>query len=190
MTPFLHHFYVVLDVASCFLNPSIHSTIGTTNSFAFVVGGPTIGSVQRIRNLSREPSLFIGNAKLKRVKHKKILGVTVDEHLSWHDHISNIVKKVKSGLSALRQIRDFVLLDALKKVYFAVIQPHFDYCSLVWHNCNKGFKEKLQKLQNRAGRIITRSSYDVRSAEILEKLGWLTLEHRWHLNKVLLMHKI
>ena len=28
-----------------------------------------IGSVQRIRNLSK-PSLFIGNAKLKRVKHK------------------------------------------------------------------------------------------------------------------------
>ncbi len=33
-------------------------------------------------------------------------------------------------------------------------------------------------------------SYDIRSAEILEKLGWLTLEHRWHLNKALLMYKI
>ena len=108
-----------------------------------------IGSVQRIRNLSREPSLFIGNVKLKRVKHKKILGVTVDENLSWHEHISNTVKKVKSGLSVLRQIRDFVPVDALKKVYYAVIQPHFDYCSSVWDNCNKGFKQKLQKLQNR-----------------------------------------
>jgi hypothetical protein len=46
-----------------------------------------IGSVQRIKNLSMEPSLFIENVKLKRVKHKKILGVTVDENLSWHDHI-------------------------------------------------------------------------------------------------------
>ena len=50
-----------------------------------------IGSVQRIRNLSREPSLFIGNVKLKRVKHKKILGVTVDENLGWHEHISIIL---------------------------------------------------------------------------------------------------
>jgi hypothetical protein len=39
-----------------------------------------IGSVQRIRNLSREPSSFIGNVELKRVKHKKILGVSVDEN--------------------------------------------------------------------------------------------------------------
>jgi hypothetical protein len=38
--------------------------------------------------------------------------------------------------------------------------------------------------------VITRSGYDIRSAEILEKLSWLTLEHRWHLNKALLMHKI
>jgi hypothetical protein len=90
----------------------------------------------------------------------------------------------------VRQIRDFVPVDALKKVYYAIIQPHFDYCSSVWDNCNKDSKEKLQKLQNRAGRIITRSGYDIRSAEILEKLGWLTLEHRWHLNKALLMHKI
>ena len=90
----------------------------------------------------------------------------------------------------MRQIRDFVPVDALKKVYYAIIQPHFDYCSSVWDNCNKDSKEKLQKLQNRAGRIITRSDYDIRSAEILEKLGWLTLEHRWHSNKALLMHKI
>ncbi len=105
-----------------------------------------IGSVQQIRNLSREPSLFIGNVKLERVKHKKILGITVDENLSWHEHISNTVKKVKSGHSVLRQIRDFVPVDALKKVYYAIKQPHFDYCSSVWDNCNKGFKEKLQKL--------------------------------------------
>ena len=37
-----------------------------------------ISSVLRIRNLSREPSLFIGSAKLKRFKHKKVLSVTAD----------------------------------------------------------------------------------------------------------------
>ena len=35
----------------------------------------------------------------------------------------------------------------------------------------------MQLRNNRAGRVITRSGYDIRSAEILEKLGWLTLEH-------------
>ncbi len=46
-------------------------------------------------------------------------------------------------------------------------------------------------MQNQAGQIITRSGYDIRSDDILrDKLGWQTLEHRWHLNKALLMHEI
>ena len=29
-----------------------------------------------------------------------------------------------------RQIPDFALVDALKKVYNAIMQPHFDYCHI------------------------------------------------------------
>ena len=37
---------------------------------------------------------------------------------------------------------------------------------------------RLQILQNRAGRIITFSDYNTRSADILQDLGWDTLEQR------------
>ena len=36
----------------------------------------------------------------------------------------------------------------------------------------------MQKLQNRATRIITGDTCDIRSKQILEKLGWKTLEER------------
>ena len=39
-------------------------------------------------------------------------------------------------------------------------------------------KLNLQKLQNRAARVITGDNYDVRSKQILLKLGWKTLEER------------
>ena len=35
-----------------------------------------------------------------------------------------------------------------------MIQPHFDYCSEVWDELGKGLGERLQKLQNRAARVI------------------------------------
>ena len=38
--------------------------------------------------------------------------------------------------------------------------------------------ERLQRLQNGAGRIITFSDYNTRSADILRDLGWDTLEKR------------
>ena len=42
----------------------------------------------------------------------------------------------------------------------------------------KDLCDGLQILQNRAGRIITFSDYNTRSADILQDLGWDTLEQR------------
>ena len=46
--------------------------------------------------------------------------------------------------------------------YTALIMPHFDYCNPVW-DCLSGYlSDKLQKLQNRAARVITKSPFDAR----------------------------
>ena len=46
----------------------------------------------------------------------------------------------------------------------------FDYCDIVWGNLNKTLTARLQKLQNRAARIITQKGYDERSADIRKEL--------------------
>ena len=56
--------------------------------------------------------------------------------------------------------------------------PYFDYCSLVWANCSQTLKNKVQRLQNRAARVITGDSYDIRSKDISNKLRWKNLEER------------
>ncbi len=53
-----------------------------------------------------------------------------------------------------------------------------------------GLPDKLQKFQNRAARVITGADYDVRSSEVLNKLGWETLAKRRELNKLVLMYKV
>ena len=71
-----------------------------------------------------------------------------------------------------------------------MVQPHFDYCSAVWGNCRTSLKKKLQKLQNRAARIIAKSPYEVASNEVLLTLGWSLLETRRKCQICLLMYKI
>ena len=78
----------------------------------------------------------------------------------------------------LRRVKPYLSQQSLQTIYHSLILPHFDYCSLVWGNCNETLKNKLQKLQNRAARVITGDTYDIRSYEILDKLGWKTLEER------------
>ena len=62
-------------------------------------------------------------------------------------------------------------------MYNALVMPYFNYCGAVWGNINKGLADKLQKLQNRAARILTFSNYDVRSSVLLDELGWERLEY-------------
>jgi hypothetical protein len=49
---------------------------------------------------------------------------------------------------------------------------------------------KLQKLQNRAARIITGANYSRRSSDILNELGWEKLSERRQKCKAVMMHKI
>ena len=74
--------------------------------------------------------------------------------------------------------------------YNALITPYFDYCDIVWGNCNKGLSDRLQKLQNRAARVITQSDYEIRSVDILQTLKWDNLEQRRFKHKACTMFKV
>ena len=54
----------------------------------------------------------------------------------------------------------------------ALIQPHFDYCAPVWDGLSSYLCEKLQKLQNRAARVILQAKYEANSSLLLETLKW------------------
>ena len=62
-------------------------------------------------------------------------------------------------------------------IYNSLVLPHFTYCSTVWNDGGRAHLNKLYKLQKRAARVITGSSYDVRSKEIFADLGWAPIEN-------------
>ena len=75
-------------------------------------------------------------------------------------------------------------------LYNAIIEPYFLYCSIVWDYISDSLESKLQKLQNRAARIITKSSYLKSSSLILFELGWQTIKEKRNKHKAILMYKI
>ena len=109
-------------------------------------------SLYWLNTYHESPSLSIDDKSIKQVSSTKSLGVHIDENISWNVHIESIAKKIASGLGALKRCRRFVPQSTLHSVFSALIQPHFDYCSVVWGHCNKTLSDKLQKLQNRAAR--------------------------------------
>ena len=74
-------------------------------------------------------------------------------------------------------------------VYYGVVQSHFDYCSVVWGNCGKNLRDKLQPLQNRAARVLTNSNYDADASILLNQLGWQKLETQRQIQKAVMVYK-
>ena len=149
-----------------------------------------IGSPYNIRNKIGDKSVIFRNTPLLRYQSFKCLGVEIDEHLSWEVHVNAICKKISAGIGVLKRTKPFVHNETLHTIYKALIQPYFDYCLPLWDNCGVLLKEKLQRFQNRAARVVTGAKFDVSSSELLELLNWKNLEYRFKLNELTLMYNI
>ena len=53
--------------------------------------------------------------------------------------------------------------------------PRNCYLCSVWGNCGESRRLTLQKLPNRAARIVTNSSYDAPADALIQKLKWPTI---------------
>ena len=131
-----------------------------------------------------------GNNPIKQVYKSKSLGITIDERLSWTDHIDVLSHNVSSAIGGLTQVRLFVDLKTAKTIYNSLIQPLFDYYDVVWDTIGAVPNTRLQKLNNRAARVIMQTGYEVRSSDTKNQLGWSTLDERRQNHKSIMIYKV
>ena len=91
-----------------------------------------VASRQRLSNVPEQLDISISGNEIKRVKSYKCLGLELDEGLTWESHVSAIVSKVSKVIGVLRRLKPFLPLSALVLIYNYLIQPYFDYCSVIW----------------------------------------------------------
>ena len=119
-----------------------------------------------------EINIQLDGHPISRVEHTKSLGLNIDDRLSWSNHIKDLCRKISSAIGTLRRIRPLISQSTAVQIYNALIQPHFDYCAPVWDGLSSFLFEKLQKLQNRADRVILQANCEINSSLLLETLKW------------------
>lgn len=86
------------------------------------------------RNVFQQ-SYTYGNHVFKNVLEYKDLGVIIDSKLNFVNHIDAITAKATAALGFVKRfcsdITDTVN-TTLKSLYFALVQSHLEYCSVVW----------------------------------------------------------
>ena len=66
-------------------------------------------------------------------------------------------------------------ISALNNMYKGIVELHFNYCRSVWGAFGTTRQNKIQKLQNRAARIVTQSTLDSSAAPLIQELGWSSI---------------
>ena len=149
-----------------------------------------IGSRQRLSTITVSPTLAINDFRVTQVATAKSLGVTIDDNLDWGSHMEKIIKKVSSGIGAIKRVRHLVPQATLQLIYQALIHPHFNYFNTVLAgNCGITLRNKLQKLQIRAARFLTFSDYDEDAGYLFELPGWKNLARQHEIEKATMVSK-
>ena len=117
----------------------------------------------------------INGMELEVVSKIKLLGVLLDNSLDWKEQVQAVSLKVSRGLGILKHAKKFLPFSALTSLYTSIVEPHFRYCYSVWGCAGTTEINRLQKLQNRAARIVTNSSFDTPGNQLIEKLGRKTI---------------
>ena len=140
-----------------------------------------IGSGPNIRKIESQPdaqpSFSIGDQEIEMIANAKYLGVQVDSKLNWDKHVDTIKTKANRALGLIKYSKKYLPSDALNKMYRGIVEPQLSYCCSVWGCCSNSKINVLQKIQNRAARIVTNSPHDASAAPLIQNLGWPTINN-------------
>ena len=118
--------------------------------------------------------LKINNKEIKTSPWVKLVGIKLDNRLSFVLHISEMIKTAGAKLNAIKRLKNRLDIIDRKILINAHVMSHLNYCSTVWHFCGKVEIHKLEKLQERCIRFIY-NDYTTEYFEILKNNKCKTL---------------
>ena len=102
--------------------------------------------------------LNINNIKIRESSCVVLLGLTIDNRLTFMDHVNIMCWRASFKLHALRRIRKYLTTNKAKLLYNAFINSQFDYASIIWMFCHKQDYLKIEKIQYKALKIVYNSN--------------------------------
>ena len=85
--------------------------------------------------------------------------MTIDKNMNFKSHVSNLCKRASQKLHALARVSLFMDHDKLQLLMNNFIKSHVSYCLLIWMFHDRGLNSKVNKIQERALRIMYEGSH-------------------------------
>lgn len=98
-------------------------------------------------NFNIQETIQIEGVVIERVHEIKLLGVIIDDRITWNSHIKYLVTKISRNISVIAKVKHILNIKALHTLCCSLILPHFHYCSVVWGSTYKSTLKPIVKLQ-------------------------------------------
>ena len=134
-------------------------------------------------------SLRISDCCTRPVTCARDLGTIITSNLRMQNQVNNICRSSYLALHKIGQIRNFLDKQTTEKLVHAFISCRLDFCNSLLHCIPDSQTSKLQRIQNSAARLVTRSSSRQHITPILRSLHWLPVNERIVFKILLLTHK-
>lgn len=137
------------------------------------------------------PNLIFDSKPIPVVEKHKHLGIIFSKDLRFHEQINEITRKVNIALSPLYPIAPYLPREILEKLFQTYVRPHFDYCDVIFDGLiTTNDAQRLERLQNRAARLMTGALPRTATTKLRTDLGWTTLKIRREIHKIQFFHSL
>ena len=132
----------------------------------------------RFSNFIAIPSINIGDYWAPISKEVCNLGAMFDKHLTMSCHINKICRSASLALRNIGRVRKYLNQQSTERLVHAFITSRLDYCNSLLYGLPAKENNKLQRLQNSAASLVTRSKVRDHITPILSKLHWIPVKQR------------
>ena len=99
-------------------------------------------------------SFRVSGQKINPTTSVKYLGIHLSNSLTWEIHFKNLQTKLNRAIGLLSKIRHYTPKSLLKTIYFSLFNSHLIYACQIWGQSKTKLFQEIEKLQDKAIRII------------------------------------
>ena len=89
--------------------------------------------------------LIINSIVINESNAVELLGITIDNILTFNEHINNLCRNASYKLYALRRIRKYLTPERATRLYNAFINSQVNYAPSIWTFCRNNQYLKFKK---------------------------------------------
>ena len=104
--------------------------------------------------ISKNMNFRISGQKVIPTTHTKYLGILMDQHLSWDQHLKMLKQKLSRANGLLAKVHYCLSPNLLRTIYFSIFESHLRYGCQIWGQHSNHNLNDIANLQRKAIRII------------------------------------